>query len=494
MLARLRPVRAIALLAGLAWLGAITACAGDAGMDVPEPVDAAPDGGDELTELLLAIEGATVVEEFSFTTGYRRFRIAFEQPVDHGDPDGPRFTQMLTLMHRDVAAPMILVSTGYHDFVLGSLAEPAVLLEANQVVVEHRYFGESRPQPADWRYLDIEQAAGDHHRVITALRSIYSGQWVSTGASKGGMTSIFHRRFYPDDVAATIAYVTPLNFSVDDTRYEAFFDQLEQSAGAGECVQRVRDLQREALLRRTELLPYLAESALQMGYTFERVGGLEPAFEIGVVELEWNFWQARGLGSCGVVPPGSASSEVIAEFIDASRVPWTMSDQEVSLFEAYYYQALTQIGYPSVPFAHVADLLQFDYEAGLALLAPAGVTPVYDPAPMRDVADWVASEGERIILIYGAQDPWSAGALTLSKSADAYSFIAPEANHQAGLGDLAFEDTERAIELLRTWAEVPPAALAGVRARSAGKTTPPALWPAWQQPGETTRVRPRLGL
>lgn len=490
MLARLRSARALALLAGLAWLGTMAACPMDAAPDRIDPVDAAPDAGDEITELLLAIPGASVVEEFSFNLGYRRFRIAFEQPLDHGDPDGPRFTQMLSLMHRDVAAPTVVVSTGYHDFLLGSLTEPAVLLDANQIVIEHRYFGESRPQPADWQYLDIEQAAGDHHRVIQTMRPIYTGQWVSTGASKGGMTSIFHRRFHPDDVAATIAYVAPLNLAVDDARYETFFDELGKSPGAGDCVQRVRDLQRQTLLRRAELLPYFGEQAMKMGYTFQRLGGLEAALEMGVVELEWTFWQHYGLSSCDILPPGSATGEAIAAFIDATRVLWTMSDQEVSLFEAYYYQVLTQIGYPSVPFGHLADLLKFDYEAGLALLAPEGVTPVYDPEPMRDVAEWVASEAERIILIYGAHDPWSAGAMTLSKSADAYSFIAPAASHGAGLGDLAFEDSERAIELLREWAEVPP--LAG--ARSVDSMAQPAQRPAAQQPGETVPVRPRLGL
>lgn len=485
MLARLRFVREIALLAVLVWLGTGTGCS--MGMDGPEPGDGAPDGGDgpdgaDIGAALAAIEGATVAEEFSFTEGYRLFRIAFEQPVDHANPGGPRFTQMLTLMHRDVAAPMVLASTGYHDFLLGSLAEPTVLLQANQVVVEHRYFGNSRPQPADWRYLDIEQAAGDHHRVVQALQPLYTGRWISTGASKGGMTSIFHRRFHPDDVAATIAYVAPLNYSPDDARYETFFDELDQSLGAGDCVQRVRGLQREALIRRSELMAYFGELAMEMGYTFQRVGGLARAFEMGVVELEWTFWQYQGLRSCNTVPPETATTDLIATFIDVSRVVWTMSDQEGSLFEAYYYQVLTQIGYPSVPYVHLGDLLQFDYEAGLGLLAPVGVTITYDAEAMRDVADWLASQGQRIMLIYGAHDPWFAGAMALGQAIDSYSFVAPDASHGARLGDLTFEDSERAIGLLRAWAEVP-----GTFASDQAPQTSGDL-------GERVRLRPRLGL
>ena len=487
MLARLSLVRKMALLALLAWLGATTACAGDADLGGAGPVDAAtPDGSaDELTTALRVIEGAVVTEEVSFASGYRRFRIAFEQPVDHDDPAGPRFTQMLTLLHRDVTAPMVLVSTGYHDFLRGSLGEPAVLLEANQIVVEHRYFGSSRPQPADWRYLDIEQAAGDHHRVIAALQPLYTGQWISTGASKGGMTSIFHRRFHPDDVTATIAYVAPLNFSVDDARYESFFDQLDQLAGAGDCVQQVRELQRQALLQRDQLIDYFADVATRQGYTFERMQGLARAFEAGVVELEWTYWQYQGLSACSALPTDTSFAD-LAGFVDGSNVVWTMSDQQASLFEAYYYQVLTQIGYPSVPSAHLMDLLQFDYEAGLALLAPAGVTTTYDPEAMRDMADWVAGEGERILRIYGAHDPWSAGAMTLGADADSYSFVAPGASHGARIADLAADDRAQAIALLRAWAQA-PAAPAGRRDDDTGTVAPPA-------PPTEPVPRPRLGL
>jgi PS-10 peptidase S37 len=491
MLARLRFTREIALLAVLVSLGTGTACSVDAGLSDAGPADAAPDDNDIMVALA-AIEGATVYEEFSFTANYRRFRISFEQPVDHADPDGPRFTQMLTLLHRDVTAPMVLVSTGYHDFLLGALAEPTVLLQANQVVVEHRYYGESRPRPPDWSRLDIEQAAGDHHRVVKALQPLYTGRWLSTGSSKGGMTSIFHRRFHPDDVTATIAYVAPINYSADDVRYEAFFDQLGQSVDAGDCVQRVRNLQRQALIRRTELMGYLAEMAMDMGYTFQRAGGLEPAFEMGVVELEWTFWQYQSPSACNTVPPDTATIDLIAEFLDASRVVWTMSDQEAGLFEAYYYQALTQIGYPSVPYAHLGDLLQFDYEGGLALLAPDGVVPTYDAEAMRDVADWLASEGERIILIYGARDPWSAGAMALGNAVDSYSFMAPDASHDAKLGKLTFEDSEQAIALLRAWAEVPGASASHQDPATAALPSQATQMPG--PPGEGAPLRPRLGL
>jgi len=66
--------------------------------------------------------------------------------------------------------------------------EPTRLLDANQIIVEHRFFDDSRPSPADWTKLTIAQQAADDHRTVVALAQIYTGAWVNTGISKGGMT------------------------------------------------------------------------------------------------------------------------------------------------------------------------------------------------------------------------------------------------------------------------------------------------------------------
>jgi hypothetical protein len=473
-----RQVLVRALLA-VAWLGA--GCSDDAPGD---RVDAgAPGGMDPLAETLAGIEGVVSVDERGPIGSYRQFEIRFEQPVDHGDLAGPRFTQKLTLLHRDVAAPMVLASTGYHDFLSPSRTEPTTLLDANQIVIEHRYFGESRPEPLDWAYLDIAQAASDHHRVVTAFEPLYPGAWISTGASKGGSASVFHRRFYPGDVDGTIAYVAPISFEVGDTRYASFFDELDQALG-DDCVERVRAVQRRALIERDALEEYFAGTGVTGGYTFERMGGLSRAFETAVVELEWTFWQYWGVGSCPLVPDAVDSTDVVAGFIDLTGVLGSMSDQQLEVFEPYYYQSGTEMGYPGVPFEHLADLLRFDYEAGFELVLPDGLDPIpaHDPAPMRDVADWLASEGERILFVYGAHDPWTAGQFELGQASDSYLYLAPATNHGATIGNLAEIDRQAALEALSAWAGSPgqPAAVRAVEI--------PALQAASAVP------RPRLGL
>lgn len=65
---------------------------------------------------------------------------------------------------------MVIELDGYA--VNNRTAELSKILNCNQIMVEHRYFGESVPAPFDWKYLTIKQAADDHHRIIEMFKII----------------------------------------------------------------------------------------------------------------------------------------------------------------------------------------------------------------------------------------------------------------------------------------------------------------------------------
>src|SRR5438477_387591 len=76
------------------------------------------------------------------------------------------------------------------------------------------------------------------HAIVSALSTIYPGAKIAAGESKGGMTAVYYRRFFPDDVTATVAFVAPDMFAVPDTRFDGFFDTV----GDASCRQAVRDI------------------------------------------------------------------------------------------------------------------------------------------------------------------------------------------------------------------------------------------------------------
>src|SRR5689334_10866262 len=121
----------VPLLLGLA-ASALAACGDN---DAPPPED--------LVAKLRALDGVTVEELSTDTPSYKFYVLRFTQPVDHWDPASPTFEQRVSLLHRDLDAPMVALTTGYWDYYGDNVHELTGLLAGNQISIEHRYFGES---------------------------------------------------------------------------------------------------------------------------------------------------------------------------------------------------------------------------------------------------------------------------------------------------------------------------------------------------------------
>ncbi|MFB9881218.1 S28 family serine protease [Planobispora siamensis] len=413
---------------------------------------------DTLLAKLKAIPGLSVVSETQ-PTGYRFFVLTFTQPVDHRDPGKGTYQQRLTLLHRSETAPTVLFTGGYGLAVnpAPSRTEPTRLLDGNQVSVEHRFFRSSRPDPADWRDLTIWQEASDEHRIVRALKTIYSGKWIQTGASKGGMTSVYHRRFYPGDVDGVVAYVAP-NDRINplDGAYDAFFARVGDAA----CRTALDDVQQEALKRRDRLVPKLEAYAAQNGYTFTRtLGTADRSFEMTVLDTVWAFWQYSTAADCANVPPATATDDELYAWID-SVAGWSFyTDQGIEYYTPYYYQAANQLGWPELRFRHLRGLTRYPglYQPNSVL--PAELRSRHDALPMLDVDHWVRWRSSRMMFVYGENDPWGAERFTPSRN-DSHLYVAPGANHGANIAALTEADRQAATATLRRWAGVtdaPPA-------------------------------------
>ncbi|WP_354638891.1 S28 family serine protease [Kitasatospora camelliae] len=406
----------------------------------------------DIRDRLAAIPGMKVTEEKPTTTGHRYFLLTYTQPIDHARPWRGTFEQRFSVLHRADDRPTVFYTNGYTLGTNPSRTEPTRLTDGNQVSIEYRYFTPSRPEPADWTKAGIEQAAADAHRLITALKSVYRGAWISTGASKGGMSSVYHRRFYPHDVDGTVAYVAPNDVNDrEDSAYTAFFRQV----GTPECRAALNTAQRELLARRATLEPrYAADNAAQ-GNTFETVGSADRGYEVGVLDVVWAFWQYSGEADCAEVPPATATDDQLYAWFDTHSGVTSNSDASLAGYTAYYYQAGTQLGAPTFDVSHLKDLLHYDYRE---LYSPRSYVPRsipmrFDPSAMRDVDRWVRNSAQRIIFVYGQNDPWGAERFGLGRgSRDSYVYTAAGANHGAKIGSLGAAESAAATAKLRDWA------------------------------------------
>jgi hypothetical protein len=430
-----------------ALVGAVAATV--VGLAPAVPAQAAPA---DIADRLAAIPGMTVVsEQDQPAPGFRFFFLTFRQPVDHTKPAGPTFEQRFQLLHRDVERPMVLHTSGYNMPTRAFRSEPTVLVDGNQISVEQRFFEPSRPNPADWRKLDIWQAATDHHKLTQALKPIYGKKWLATGASKGGMTSVYHRRFYPRDLDGVVAYVAPNDANnKEDSTYDDFFASVGATPA---CRTALKELQHEALSRRTDLVNMYDAYAAANGLRFDRVfGSVDRAFEMAVLDTEWAFWQYNNEANCQV-PGRDATNAQILTFIDQNATLSFYADEGILPYAPYYYQAATQLGWAQPKFRYLKDLLHYPnfYVANSSL--PAELRSRHDPAPMIDVDRWVTKTASQMLFVYGSNDPWSAEQFHPS-SKDSYTYTAPGANHGANIAQLTAADAAAARATVLRWAGV----------------------------------------
>ncbi|NQZ11997.1 MAG: aminopeptidase, partial [Algicola sp.] len=202
-------------------------------------------------DLLNQIESVSADLYVSPVDGYQYYKLTVEQPIDHNDPNSPTFSQRVRLLMHDENAPIILQTRGYAMAGESRLAldDLSTMIGANQIEVEHRYFGESIPATTDWSTMTIAQAAADHHAIIAKLKPLFTGNWIATGRSKGGMTATYLKRFYPGDLAGVVAYVAPLSLSMWDERFADYSVSVVDET----CRLKFETYQRQALLRIDEL-------------------------------------------------------------------------------------------------------------------------------------------------------------------------------------------------------------------------------------------------
>lgn len=428
---------------------------------------------DELLDRIRALPGVASVHEGTSTVpGARFFLIKFRQPVDHNHLEGPRFLQRMTLVHRSETAPMVLLLNGYfiRDVTVPVVKEITAYFQANQLHVEHRQFCPSCPKPMYWKYLRIAQSAADDHRIVESFRQLYTGKWVSTGYSKGGMTSVYHRYYYPEDVDGTVAYVAPSSHGTSDERYIDYVN----SRGSAECRRKLHDFQLAVLRKRGQI------QELMTGASFEIVGK-DRALEFDVQEMPFAFWQYWNAYLCEVIPRPDASPGQLYGFLNrVYPLAHNFGDQSLRQYAPYFYQAAVELGSPAIDEASLSPHLNYPGQDYPAAYPPRGIPKEFDPAIMPAVEAWVLHQGKNFMFIYGRNDPWSAGAYRVRAGNKSYRFFVEglQGNHGASISQLPSDKRAQVLSIIARWLDVPAPVLFGP---NAGEVTPLFDPPTWEE-------------
>ncbi|MEG2121467.1 MAG: S28 family serine protease [Rikenellaceae bacterium] len=366
---------------------------------------------EQLPAELAKLDGVVSVEAVPFDTlalpfVKAKYVIMIEQSLNPTDPKSGKFNQRFVLLHSDFNKPMVFQTEGYSGaYALKEkyASELAKHYEANEVVVEHRYFEKSRPDSIDWQYMRGPYAAADLHKINQELRKIYKTKFITTGISKGGQTTMFYKTYYPDDADISVPYVGPLCFGVEDGRHEPFLETC------GTQVQRdsIKAFQREVLKRRKAMTPLLDQYSKDNNLKY-RVLNANQLLDYCVLELSFSMWQWGTPASS--LPSLKASDKEIFAALVANAGPEYFS---INPGEAFNVQALAELGYYGYDTKPFSDLLvvkdTHDYMRNIFVPIEVKET-VFDVTQANKIVSYLDNNDPKMIFIYGQFDPWSAPA------------------------------------------------------------------------------------
>ncbi len=377
--------------------------------------------------------------------GKDNLEIMFEQPVDHAKPKGAKFQQRLILHNAGPNSPVLLGTEGYEAGRLYGGELKTILGDPNQLTVEHRYFAKSMPSPVEWKYLTVKNAADDMHDIVTAFKQIYSGKWVASGASKGGQTALFFKCYYPNDVDATVAYVAPINIGQEDPRIYRWLNTVGDEATR----QKIRDLQIGFLKREDEILPLL--NAKAGDYSM----GTNKAYEYGVLEFPFALWQ-YGTKPEGLPAPDAPSADLVKAYRQVNAM-FYYSDAGIKMFQAFMYQAFTEIGYYNYDIADFKPYLKANPNPTNMDLLPPGTKDgiVYNPATLAFVYNFLQYKADNVIYVYGETDTWSSTQMELIGRTNAVKILVKGAYHNASIRLASPEQKESVISAIEKWMGMP---------------------------------------
>lgn len=372
----------------------------------------------------------------------KAYQIVLDQPLDYKNPAAGTFKHYFYLSHVDTSKPTVFITEGYNA--TPRTYELSKIFKGNQVQVEYRFYGKSRPDTIPWQYLKNDLAIEDYHKILTKLKRLYTGKWISTGISKGGETVLIHKSKYPWDVDVAVPYVAPLINTQEDIRTENHINTI----GTDECRAKIVAFQRQVLKNRDSLLYQISTYANEKEMSFSELS-IDEALEYSVLEFPFSFWQWGG--NCDEIPKENATSKELFNYINKIVGISFYNDKTYYDLLPSYYQHITELGYYGFDTAPVKDLLKVVTKPTNLRFAPKNVDLTYNPKYIKEVRDFVENKGKKILYIYGEYDTWGACAPIPKPHVDALKMVLKKGSHKTRIKDFSKQDQQLIYDKLQYW-------------------------------------------
>ncbi|MCO6564883.1 MAG: hypothetical protein J6581_05510 [Apibacter sp.] len=405
----------------------------------------------KLEEFLSKQQDLTFEKIETLKGGPLKYKLSIKQPLDWSDPLKNYFNQQVILTHTGFDNPMVMETQGYQMYNVKN--ELQQILSSNFLNIEHRYFGESTPDSTifNWKYLTLDNVAHDLHHINEIFKKIYGEKWISTGISKGGQTTIYYRYFFPEDVDVSIPYVAPINYSLEDPRIYDFLDHV----GTEKCRKKIKDFQLFLLRNEEEALKYVKAYSDMKGLTYNYVGSIGKAFEYTVLEYPFSFWQWGY--SCDSISQLIDIAQGVDYLINSVDISF-FSDQEIKQYAPHYYQAAVEMGYYGYDVSPFKNYLNYFNENPLAIFPPKEAGKITFSSKLNaNLKNWLNSNGNNFIYIYGELDTWSATKVIPTHNTNSIILELVGANHaSARIKNMNQAMRQQISDILYQWIGIRP--------------------------------------
>ncbi|MCR4613362.1 MAG: aminopeptidase [Bacteroidaceae bacterium] len=417
----------------------------------------------ECERLLRTSPHVVSVEAIDNSVYPEKYIVKIEQNVNGTNSQNGTFTQRLIVGLKGLDRPTVMVTEGYFaHYALNPNYEDELsrLFDANVIVCEYRYFGESAPEglsPLEtvkrdmeyWRWMTVDNSLADLHRVRQSLGTVFHGKWIATGISKGGQTTMFYRATYPNDMDVSVSYVAPLNRSVEDGRHEKF---LAKQVGTREERAAVKAAQQELMRRKTALMPRFEKFCSSKDYHFN--APMEEIYDFCVLELPFALWQWGTPVS--VFPASDASDDAWFQCLtDISEPNYLTCPSE---FTPFYVQAMREIGFYGYSCKGLKKWQSIKTAEGYLprLFLPEQLRSIkFDNTLYKRTCKYLKENDPKHIFIYGEIDAWSAsgvaGWLDCSKKKQMCVYVQPRGSHHARISNMPDEMKADIMSRLTEW-------------------------------------------
>ena len=361
------------------------------------------------------------------------YSLKFEQYIDHNNHSLGKFTQRVEFGFNGYDLPNVYVTSGYmiedeNYHYSENENEIAFLLGCNYIFVEHRYFGNSLPvtinynDNSSWQYLTTAQAAADAHEIVRQFKRILDGKWVSSGISKGGMTTEMFAYYYPGDMDLYVPYVAPFCNSYNDMRmlkfvYEEAGNQQYGATNAAKYRNEVLQFQLKLLEYRDVLAPRYYQDSIATGKTFTSYATQDVMFDGAVLEFAigmWQYYQSfSSMESVFAMSEGDNKVNACYNYFTSICAPGDLAIN--TNFHPYYVQAYQELGNYGWDFSYIRNAggnLAITEEQATediswkVLLSDEQREMGHKELMNEKINNMLKTTDLQFIILYGSSDPW----------------------------------------------------------------------------------------